>query len=607
MFAFLALTGCLVHTERYEERREELTDHDGDGFLQKDDCDDRDPTIFPGADELCDGKNQDCDEEIDEDALDAPTWYPDGDSDTFGDSRHAGTTDCAGRGVANSLDCDDTTALVNPLAVEIPYDGIDNDCNGGDLIDVDGDGWAGAAVEGHDCDDRDATRHPTAVETWDDGFTDNDCDGLSGSATLEFGANAWSGWQAGDHQGRRTAGLGDLDGDGLADVLVGSEYDSTVGESSGGVYALDGAPGGSLTVARSLLPEASGLVFASDVDSGVDATGDGIADLLISSVGSSDTAGKAWIVDGAAWVAAGDASIGEVDAGLVTGSAAGTYGPTSVRFVGDVTGDGVADIALGECCGTAAGLNSRGRIALFSADAFTGSTEDAEVMIDGPWDGTHLGGNIDALGDQDGDGLDDLLLSGQGGLAAAVVGGNHSGSLADLAITLVYGDVSGGYANALNTGDLDGDGRDDIAILGEDEGRLLYFFTAVAAAPTRVLDMPSCVFNWSDPGGVRSLVRLGDRDGDGLEELFIAQFYSGSGNQRAWILPGSSVNFGGSIDSSALALSAVSVVPTAQFGYSAAFAGDVDGDGQDDLVIGAPDYSATGAEAGGATLIPVPE
>ena len=650
----LVLAGCLIDTERYQERRSELTDHDGDAFAQEDDCNDADATIFPGADEVCDGVDQDCDGEIDDSAVDAPFWYPDADTDTYGDAgaprvpacdapaaHVANALDCDDRSpgvnpgadetayddvdddcdgadltdvdgdghdsrVVGGEDCDDANAAVNPGALEVPYDGVDQDCQDGDADDLDGDGSASIEAGGDDCDDTLAEVNPSARETWADGFTDNDCDGENGNSVLEFGGDVWSGWRAGDYQGRRIAALGDLDGDGLQDVLIGSEYDSTLGEGSGAVYAIDGSPDGSLEVARSLLPDVAGQYFASDVDAGVDATGDGVPDLLVSTVGSAEVPGSAWMVDGSAWSATGNATMGEVEVGVVSGSAGGTYGPSSVRFVGDVTGDGVTDIALSECCGTSAGSSSRGRVAIFSSASFAGSIEDADVLIDGPFDLAYMGGEMDSVGDQDGDGLDDILVGGTGGLAAAVVGGSVSGSLTDLAISAIYGDVSAGYADARNAGDLDGDGRDDVAILGEDEAGVIYLFTAVGSSPTRVLDAPSCVFDWSEHGGVADIVPLGDRDGDGRGDLFIPEFYSDSGNQRAWILPGAAVMFGGSIEAEESSLSGVSVVPTAGFGYSAALAGDVDGDGSDDIVVGAPAYSATAVHAGAATLIAVP-
>jgi hypothetical protein len=472
--------------------------------------------------------------------------------------------------------------------------------------DADGDGHAAEAAGGDDCDDADPAVYPGADESWELGFTDADCDGAVEGGRGEYGAVAWEGWVEGDLLGRRVAVLGDMDGDGRDEALIASDYGSSLGAYTGMIVAVAGSPGGSLEGARALRASEPGGSFALTLDAGVDATGDGVDDLVVNASGDSDSEGAAWLVDGAGWWASSDSDVEAVAAGKVRGSAVGTYGPNSVAFVGDVDGDGVADVALSECCAEVGGDATRGRVAIVSTDAFEGRFSDAAVIVDGPFGGAYIGGNVAAVGDQDGDGLEDVALGATGGLAGAVVPGNQSGPLAEVAILLVYGNVSTGYSEAHAAGDLDGDGRDDLAILGDDAARSLYVFTALGGAPTRELALPSFTLTFEEEGGVREVQPLGDRDGDGRGELFVPQYYATSGVHRAWVLPGEAVRFGETISAATLALELVNVTPGSGAGASVALAPDIDGDRREDILIGLPSQSSGAHRAGGATIVPVP-
>lgn len=166
-----------------------------------DDCNDSEPSVYPGADEYCNGIDDNCDGVIDEDtSLDATLWYSDADGDGYGDASTGifACTQPAGF-VADATDCDDTSLVTYPGADEY-CNGIDDNCDGTvdedsavDTLpwyaDGDQDGYgdgrvsvnactqpSGFVADNTDCNDGAAMAYPGATEFCDG--LDNNCDGV---------------------------------------------------------------------------------------------------------------------------------------------------------------------------------------------------------------------------------------------------------------------------------------------------------------------------------------------------------------------------------------------------------------------------------------------
>jgi len=162
-------------------RDDGATDDDGDGWTEvAGDCDDDDINTYPGAIETYDGEDDDCDGCVDDVDEDQDGWTEcleacDSDGDGDIDDEDIDCKDC------NDV-LEDGGANQSPDRPEVPYDGIDQDCDGFEYCDVDGDGYEASAdygpgCDGFDCDDANADVHPGAPEDNGNGI-DDDCDGV---------------------------------------------------------------------------------------------------------------------------------------------------------------------------------------------------------------------------------------------------------------------------------------------------------------------------------------------------------------------------------------------------------------------------------------------
>ena len=530
-------------------------DWDRDGVTEAEgDCDDEDRERRPGRGESCDGKDNDCDGEVDEDdALDATTWYQDLDGDGYGFGERAACTAPAGF-VAEGGDCQDQDAAIHPGAEEV-CNGVDDDCDGAAdggsadattwYRDADGDGFGdegdqaeaceaapGYIAVGGDCDDTSAEAWPGHSEVCGDGL-DNDCNGFA-SDPCPAGRLAEAEWihgeAGGDHAGSGLAAAGDLDGDGLDDLLVGAtEHDTSEALNGGAAYLLLGP------VSPGTLLEDAALTWSGSHKN--------------AELGTSLLAGDGWVAIGAPGADVDDQDrAGQV--GLYAWPGGGhqleVLGPHETARLGAALAllDGTT-LAIG-VERAQVGAMAPGAVVLVDVDA-SGSfaAEDLETLT-GVGGGSYLGSAM-ASGDADGDGVDDLLVGAWGrstyGSAYLLAGPLSAGPIT--AGQELQGSDGSDFGAAVLLADLDGDGLDEPIVgapgLGEvqvGEARLEGgegFGQALDSASIggeRVLLVGGegaawvgpvsgvVAFEWAEGGSLgERVVGLGDLDGDGHEEL----------------------------------------------------------------------------------------
>ena len=419
--------------------------------------------------------------------------------------------------------------------------------------------------------------------------------------------------------GHSVGGAADLDGDGGDDIIVGAQVADYDGENSGAAYIIlssdidDGAEtirGVGYRYLGTSANDWAGMAVAGirDVD------GDGLDEMLIGAHGTDSSYGTD---SGAAYLIPGHAlSSRALDASGVEdyrfyGEGAGDCAGTDVAYAGDVDGDGLGDLLIGAPYNDQVGTNG-GQVYLFlgnSLDSYGDySLDEADYGILGERTGDEALA-VASAGDVDGDGLGDIVigarLNDDGGTSAGkayIILGDSMGDSSLISLTLAdysfIGEDSGDYfgQDVAGQGDFDGDGYDDIIVgapyyYSDDRGNAYIFLGGDLGAVTDAYAADRNYSGASSADYAGKSVALADIHGDGEASAFVGVDYEdlcGSNfGALYWIQPGGDSNL---LHDSYLGDQGAGLCTgsTTRLGMSLAMVGDVDGNGKQDVMVGAP-------------------
>jgi hypothetical protein len=384
----------------------------------------------------------------------------------------------------------------------------------------------------------------------------------------------------------------DVNGDAYADVIVGAPG---ANGGAGQAFVFVGRPSGAASSPQILTaPAASDLDFGLYVASAGDVNGDGFADVIVTRV-----AGAYLFLGSAAGLASSPAVAIRPPGNSGPGLGSQTFG-IHAASAGDVNGDGYADVVIGD--------NGLGAAYLFLGSA-TGLPSTPDLTLTGTGG---FGHSVAGAGDVNGDGFADVVVGASG--ASVSTGqvylylGGATGLASSPAVTLTEPDgYSGSYGAVSSADDVNGDGYADIVVganaasgsTTRDFAGRAYVHLGSAAG---LAASPAVTLIGSEAGGAfgRWVSNAGDVNGDGYGDVVIGA--DGENGAGAAGSPGRAYLYFGS--SAGLAAAPTVTLtgpdgPGAWFGRCAAAAGDVNGDGYADIVIGANAGGTAQAADGG--------
>jgi len=503
---------------------------------------------------------------------------------------------------------------------------------------------------------------------WDgkDGFADGLVRVAVTPSTIDLGDVAEGkggfsidGEAAGDYSGNWVAGAGDVNGDGLEDVVIGARLADVGGKDAGSTYVVFGRTQTTPLWLPTLESKSEGFAVRGEGagdQSGTcvaglgDVDGDGLADVATGAP-QSDT-------DGGVLAGRGYAIDGKVDAKQVTlldvvqgigGALTASEGKLrltgrAIGRGGDVDGDGLADLVIGAYGADPNGTFS-GRSYVVFGSGLNGSVGLAKVAsgaggfaIDGEAELDFSGHAVAGGGDVNGDGLDDVVIgaygadpNGETSGRSYVVFGAGGGEVVALAEVVagsggfaIDGEVEGDRAGAAVAivGDVNGDGLADLAIgahladpNGLSSGRTYVVFGKASGAKVDLGAVAAGDGGFAIDGQVFrdysgfSVAGAGDVNGDGLDDLVLGAYgadSNGDKSGRAYVVFGKESGAKVALWSIAQGDGGFALDGEAQedqAGISVGGGVDVDGDGYADVIVGAFGSDAKGKDAGRSYVV----